>query len=51
MTLAENNTAITRKAAYIPPQLNIIRLHSVDIITTSGKDDENQGEWDPQGIF
>lgn len=51
MALVKNDPGITRKAAYIPPQLNIICLHSVDIITTSGKDDENQGEWDPQGIF
>ena len=40
------NETYGSKAKYENPHINIITISCVDIITTSG--DENQGEWDPQ---
>ena len=36
------------KTVYEEPQLKLILLSDVDIVTASG--DENQGEWDPQNV-
>ena len=38
------------KIAYEIPTIDIIQFYCVDVITTSGVGDENQGEWDPQTI-
>ena len=37
------------KASYVTPDVDVIVVPSVDVITSSnpGKD-QNQGEWDPQ---
>ena len=38
------------KADYEVPKIDISPFPYVDIITTSGLGDEDQGEWDPQLI-
>ena len=39
-----------QKLVYEAPKINIIQFSNLDIITTSGNFDNNQGEWDPQTI-
>ena len=39
---------IIPKVMYEEARIDIMRFSDVDIITTSGNRDENQGEWDPQ---
>lgn len=34
------------KQKYEKPKADIIQITSVDIMTTSGKKDDNEGEWD-----
>ncbi len=33
---------------YEEPKMDFVRFSCRDVITTSGKSDENQGEWDSQ---
>ena len=47
----KNSQPITKlKTIYEVPTIDIIKNSYVDVITTSGNRDENQGEWDPQTI-
>lgn len=48
MKQTKSQQCISLKTVYVSPKIDAIRFSSVDIITTSGKGDENQGEWDPQ---
>ena len=38
------------KPRYEVPKIEMVQFFCVDIITTSGMGDENQGEWDPQSM-
>ena len=38
------------KTDYYAPTLDISVILYTDAITTSGKGDKNQGEWDPQAV-
>jgi len=47
--MKQNNTVFaTAKSIYTEPTLETINFSALDIISTSG--DENEGEWDPQMI-
>ena len=46
--MKQTHAPIDPKATYTIPTLEIIEFSYEDILTTSGKGDENQGEWDPQ---
>ena len=46
----KSHQRIIPKLMYEEPQFDIIQFSCVDIITTSGNSDDNQGEWDPQVI-
>ena len=48
--MKEQITFFAQKRAYDPPRIEKICFDCVDIITTSGNFDTNQGEWDPQTI-
>lgn len=45
----KKTNSVTLNNLYETPSLDIITLSSSDIITASGPNDDNQGDWDPQG--
>lgn len=44
----KQTNSIVLRTVYESPSVDIIALSSKDIITTSGPNDDNQGDWDPQ---
>jgi hypothetical protein len=43
-----NQHYTTHASKYIQPQIDIVEISGVDIITVSIHHDEDQGEWDSQ---
>ena len=48
--MTKKHQRTTQKENYEIPTIDIIKISREDVITTSGKGDENQGKWDPQSI-
>ena len=46
----KSDQCIDFKTMYEEPRIDVIQLSCADIMSTSGKTDGNQGEWDPQSI-